>query len=198
MTQDTSEGIEKQLFQYKELSESISEMNDGIGLIAENSEEMLHLTEKTTKLTKEGGKFVDHVVGQMKQIQQTVEKARNSIYSLKESSNEISQIIEIITGVADQTNLLALNAAIEAARAGEHGRGFAVVAEEVRKLAEESKRSASQITAMIQHIQIETNESVQMMGGRNPQVIQGLKETEAANGFLSIDFRCNGGSSRKK
>ena len=88
----------------------------------------------------------------MNQIKQSVIKASNSIISLRERSNEISQITEIITGVAEQTNLLALNAAIEAARAGEHGKGFSVVAEEVRKLAEESKKSASQITIMINHI----------------------------------------------
>ena len=181
MTQDSAEGIEQQLLQYKEFSHSISEMNDGIQQIAENSEEMLQLTEKTSSLTHKGEEFIDHVVGQMNQIQQTVSKASDSIHSLRERSNEISQIIEIITGVAEQTNLLALNAAIEAARAGEHGKGFAVVADEVRKLAEESKRSAGQITKMIHHIQMETNESVQMMDEENLQVVEGLKETEEAN-----------------
>ncbi|WP_394233305.1 methyl-accepting chemotaxis protein [Niallia oryzisoli] len=187
MTQDSAEGIEQQLIQYKALSSLINDMNNGIQQVAENSEEMLNLTKKTSDLTGEGEKYIDHVVGQMNQIQQTVSKASNSIHSLRERSNEISQIIEIITGVAEQTNLLALNAAIEAARAGEHGRGFAVVAEEVRKLAEESKRSAGQITKMIHHIQLETMESVQMMEQENTQVDQGLKETEEAyHAFKSI------------
>ncbi len=186
ITQDSAEGIEQQLSQYEELCGSISEMNDGIHQITENSEEMLKITEKTSLLTHEGEQTINLVVGQMNQINQSVIKASNSIISLRERSNEISQITDIITGVAEQTNLLALNAAIEAARAGEHGKGFSVVAEEVRKLAEESKRSASQITVMISHIQTEANQSVKMMGEETIQVEQGLKETEHAHETFAL------------
>ena len=181
ITQESAVGIEQQLLQYEELCISISEMNDGIHQITENSEEMLQITGKTSELTRAGEQIIDHVVGQMNQINQSVTNASHSIISLRERSKEISQIIEIITGVAEQTNLLALNAAIEAARAGEHGKGFSVVAEEVRKLAEESKKSANQITVMIQHIQMEANQSVQMMSEETTQVEHGLKETESAH-----------------
>ena len=186
ITQDSAAGIEQQLLQYEELCSSISEMNDGIHQITENSEEMLQITEKTSVLTREGEQIIDLVVGQMNQINQSVTKASTSIISLRERSNEISQITEIITGVAEQTNLLALNAAIEAARAGEHGKGFSVVAEEVRKLAEESKKSASQITVMINHIQKEANQSVQMMSEETTQVEHGLKETEKAHETFAL------------
>ena len=186
ITQVSAEGIEQQLLQYEELCSSISEMNDGIHQITENSEEMLQITGKTSVLTREGGEIIDLVVGQMNQINQSVTKASTSIISLRERSNEISQIIEIITGVAEQTNLLALNAAIEAARAGEHGKGFSVVAEEVRKLAEESKKSANQITVMINHIQKEANQSVQMMSEETSLVEHGLKETENAHETFAL------------
>ena len=76
-------------------------------------------------------------------------------WGLAESAEQITAIVEAITNIAEQTNMLALNAAIEAARAGEHGRGYAVVAEEVRKLAESSKKAADEINKLIKNIRKE-------------------------------------------
>lgn len=181
LTQRSAEGSQVQLNEFNQLVNAMTRMNNDIQNITESSNEMDEITEVAKELTNKGATFVDHVVEQMNFIKGSVTKASESILSLRDRSKEISSIIEIITDVAEQTNLLALNAAIEAARAGEHGKGFAVVAEEVKKLAEESKNSASQITEMITHIQRETDESVKMMNEESKQVEIGLKDTEMAD-----------------
>jgi len=83
-----------------------------------------------------------------------------AVRELEEKSANIDSILQTISSIADQTNLLALNASIEAARAGEHGRGFAVVADEIRKLAEESSKSADQIGDIVKMIQNQTGHAV--------------------------------------
>jgi methyl-accepting chemotaxis protein len=90
----------------------------------------------------------------MNNIRQTVDNSAQVVAELGEQSKEIGQIVETISGIAGQTNLLALNASIEAARAGEQGRGFAVVAEEVRKLAEQSSKTAGNIQRVVEEVNL--------------------------------------------
>lgn len=111
--------------------------------------------------------------GQMEQINQAVTQLVDSSSALQDKTAGITAIVETITNIAEQTNLLALNAAIESARAGENGRGFAVVAEEVRKLAEQSRKSADGIIAVISEIQGEINLSLVKMQEVYQDILQG-------------------------
>jgi methyl-accepting chemotaxis protein len=111
----------------------------------------------------------------MHSISQTTQKTASTIKLLGDKSAKINDSVELISNVADQTNLLALNAAIEAARAGEQGKGFSVVAEEVRKLAEQSRRAADEITREIIDIQRDTENAVQLMNAGVAESEKGIQ-----------------------
>jgi methyl-accepting chemotaxis protein len=118
---------------------------------------------ETSTSVREAMDSLQKAIEQLGQVRETVRFATESIQNLGKRSTEIGNIVGIIMHISGQTNLLALNAAIEAARAGEAGRGFAVVAEEVRKLAEDSNKSAESIRGLVNTIQEETSVTVRTM-----------------------------------
>ncbi|MFJ5625400.1 protoglobin domain-containing protein [Peribacillus loiseleuriae] len=112
----------------------------------------------TVQKSKEGVTLLKNVETLMVSSQEAMNKFSNQMEHLTNTSLKINGVVTMVTQIADQTNLLALNAAIEAARAGENGKGFAVVAGEVRKLAENTKKSVSEVSLLINGIQSYTEE----------------------------------------
>lgn len=153
-----------------ESARAMEEMAAGIQRIAESTSSVADSSVNTAEEAKEGNKLIQKALGQMKSINNIVNDSVEITNSLGLRSNEIGQIVALISQIADQTNLLALNAAIEAARAGEQGKGFAVVANEVRKLAEETAKATGNISELIKTIQSDSNAAVEYMGSIKDEV----------------------------
>ena len=155
--------------------------------VAVTSNDIALLTAITAQTTDKGQEAIDKVVVQMDSINTKTGQVQESVQKLAESSDQINEIITVITGISEQTNLLALNAAIEAARAGEQGRGFAVVADEVRKLAEKSKEAAQQIATLIQANGENIKTAVRAMDDEIKDVQAGIGIVDTAGrSFLEI------------
>lgn len=184
--QEVAVGTEEQTNDIEKMAIAISELNYGINEIVGNTEKVSHLSEQTTEFSSDGEQAVEKTVRQMMLIQNSVSESDISIQLLHERSQEIVQILNVISDIANQTNLLALNAAIEAARAGDSGKGFAVVAEEVRRLAEQSNHSAEKIALLIDQIQRATESSVQTMRTVIVDVEEGIEITNDTKEKFSV------------
>lgn len=173
--QQISSGQESQLFGMQEAKNSVSQISSSITEITTNIKELNELSIETSKVSDSGNEVILQTVEQMNQINNQSTATTEAMLVLERKSQEIGEIINVITGIAEQTNLLALNAAIEAARAGEHGKGFAVVADEVRKLAEESGNAAKNISSLISEIQDNTKHTVQTANEGKLAIESGMK-----------------------
>ncbi|MFC4404064.1 methyl-accepting chemotaxis protein [Gracilibacillus xinjiangensis] len=189
--QQVANGAEHATNNVQESATSLEEVNSGVQSIAENATAVSDVSSQATEKAKEGGVFVDNTVKQMNEISRSVTESGKVMITLEKRSQEIGEITKVISDISEQTNLLALNAAIEAARAGEHGKGFAVVADEVRKLAEQSQLSSTQISNLIKGIQEDMVLSNQSMAKVSADVKEGLnivKQTEGNFKEIYIDM----------
>lgn len=180
-------GASEQAISVGDSSSVIEQLAANAQQVAQNAVIVSQSSGKAAQAAKLGAVQAENAVRKIEQIRDVSAQTAEVIFTLGDQSKQIGQIVDVIKGIADQTNLLALNAAIEAARAGEQGRGFAVVAEEVRKLAEQSSMSATQIASLVGNIQRETQKAVEVMEKGKGEVVAGVDAVNLArNSFRTI------------
>lgn len=160
INQQTSEGMERQNTEISSAAVAMNEMTSTLQEVSRNTQQAAQAASEAELQSKQGRDVVSNTLRDLSALSKEVSSAAGIIRMLKQDSDQIGSILQVIESIAEQTNLLALNAAIEAARAGESGRGFAVVADEVRTLASRTKDSTTEIKQMIDKLQHGTDNAV--------------------------------------
>lgn len=156
-----------------ELEASFRQAAEAAGVSAQKSQ-------AAVQQAKEGGRVVSESVAAVKELEAKINAIAERILNLSEQINQIGSITNVVSDLGAQTNMLALNAAVEAVRAGEHGKGFAVVAREIRKLADQSRKSAERINALVADISKAANATVMVTEEGSKTLTMNLQRTQAA------------------
>lgn len=202
--QDTTARVNRSAFHVREATESLAEssqqqsqrvlmasnalqaMAQSIRKVADQANAAARVAEDALAAALAGGDSVRRTVAGMEKIRRHVQETARRMKRLGESSQEIGEIVQLISEISDRTSILALNASIQAAAAGESGKGFAIVAEEVERLAERAAEAAQRITVLIQSVQKETNEAISAMEATTREVVEGSSVAAEAGERLSL------------
>ncbi|OSM05141.1 methyl-accepting chemotaxis protein [Magnetofaba australis] len=158
-----------------ETNTTMEELGASARQSSEQAESAAINNQRALDMANEGSLRVGEMLDGMQSTKQKVEDIARQILSLSEQTSQISDITSTVTDFANETKMLAMNAAVEAVRAGEHGKGFSVLSVEIRKLAEESKRSAERINMLVQEIQKATNTTVMVTEEGTKTVNEGMR-----------------------
>lgn len=170
--------IDQQSQELNMVATAVNEMTATVQEVSKNTTSAAQATQDASEMSRKGALTITDAIGIIDSLDTNVSTASDSITQLKENSDNIGSVLDVIRSIAEQTNLLALNAAIEAARAGEQGRGFAVVADEVRSLASRSHGATQEIQDMIVKLQQGVSTAVANMEEVSKRAAEGVAQVE--------------------
>ena len=179
-TMSLADSSNSQAREIAQASVVVDEMAGTMRKMSEDAAKSSTVAKSSVEIAKSGARVVKNTIEGMDSIREQIQDTAKRIKRLGESSQEIGDIVSLITDIADQTNILALNASIQASMAGDAGRGFAVVADEVQRLAEKSSSATRQIEALVRTIQTDTSEAVISMEQTTSEVVAGASLTNDA------------------
>ncbi|WP_419150005.1 methyl-accepting chemotaxis protein [Pseudomonas syringae] len=185
VTEQTSAGVNSQKVETDQVATAMHEMTATVQEVARNAEEASEAAVTADRQARDGERVVNEAIAQIERLASAVGNSSEAMGALKQESDKIGSVLDVIKSVAEQTNLLALNAAIEAARAGEAGRGFAVVADEVRSLAQRTQKSTEEIEALIARLQSGTQQATTVMDSSRELSTSSVELTRRAGGSLA-------------
>ncbi|WP_168215902.1 methyl-accepting chemotaxis protein [Halorussus ruber] len=158
----------------------MNRLADAVQAVAESTDEVATIAEKTAETGREGREAADRAVSGMNHIETESEETVEAIESLESEVQQVDELIDFIGEIAEQTNMLALNAHIEASRAGEQGAGFAAVANEIKELAERTKEAAADIEERLTRIRRQTDRTVDEVRDTSARIAQQTDSVENA------------------
>jgi methyl-accepting chemotaxis protein len=183
-----SQENDQQAQQIETTSGKVLRITDQFQNVAKKTEESVLVAQQARETATKGYQAVTDTVEGMDRIREQVQTTSKRIKRLGESSQEVGEIVQLISDIADRTSILALNASIQASMAGDAGQGFAVVAEEVERLAERSTDATKQISSLIKAIQTGTSEAIADMEEATREVVEGSQlATQAGQTLADIN-----------
>lgn len=168
------------------VASAMNEMSATVQEVARHATQTAEASQGADDESRAGVLVAEEAIAGIRDLISEIESAAAVVQHVESDTASISEVLDVIKGIAEQTNLLALNAAIEAARAGEQGRGFAVVADEVRTLASRTQNSTEEIQTMIERLQHGVKNAVDAMAGAQERAVTGSESVEKATQSLHV------------
>lgn len=184
ISSDLLSATQEQTHKIEEATIAVLGVAESLETASESAEECAEVAKQTLFAAENGANAVQDAMAGMNEIRVYIQDTSKRIKRLGESSQEIGEIVTLISDIAEQTNILALNASIQATTAGKAGKGFSVIAQEIQRLAEHSAEATQQISTLVRNIRGDAQDTIVAMERSTSSVVEGTKRANTAGSAL--------------